>query len=573
LTTAVASCRITPPTGDAESGGMRPGRGSEEDDAAPRGGRLDLSEDSAFLLTLIDRPLDWRERLVEEFSFERAAHVSVASSYQINFPPDLLEGFADSTLHRTANVLLPLTTRDKRPLLNLAITGPAGAPAQLLSRASTAALEAQYLSRLIRTSEADAQLLRGGLPENLLEAICVFTPDYFNSIADGADGVDVAMYRYLVSGLGADMAVTPETVRRWRALTAEATGILRSHAAWLPVGRSSAEEPLLALPRLDPLPGDIDEIETIVSRFCDAVSALERAGDDVLLRALAEYGRRYELIVEVELPLLEPCTVKVTEDRVLRERTRGWTTQTFRLGDARSAHLEARAADPNVVLENFDVRGIDGEQIGLGPLESVRRTEETLALYSAETERPEYVEVSLQLRPRRHLRWTSTALTALNGLTVVVAIFMPHDHLLVERLALLTVPTTLAATVVLVREQTALATRLQTASRLWLGGSTVVLWCVVLAMLLTFHPKEPTGSARTGSVTVGQVLSGARLDEEVMQMARNGQRGNGRVGTVRDRSQTRNPQTGLWTKRDTSTGRFLDVKKSGGTFRGVRREK
>jgi hypothetical protein len=56
-------------------------------------------------------------------------------------------------------------------------------------------------------------------------------------------------------------------------------------------------------------------------------------------------------------------------------------------------------------------------------------------------------------------------------------------------------------------------------------------------------------------------------------MARNGQRGNGRVGAVRDRSQTRNPQTGLWTKRDTSTGRFLDVKKSGGTFRGVRREK
>ena len=56
-------------------------------------------------------------------------------------------------------------------------------------------------------------------------------------------------------------------------------------------------------------------------------------------------------------------------------------------------------------------------------------------------------------------------------------------------------------------------------------------------------------------------------------MARNGQRGNGRVSAARGPSQTRNPRTGLWTERDTSTGRFLDVKRSGGTFRGVRREK
>lgn len=56
-------------------------------------------------------------------------------------------------------------------------------------------------------------------------------------------------------------------------------------------------------------------------------------------------------------------------------------------------------------------------------------------------------------------------------------------------------------------------------------------------------------------------------------MARNGARGNGRIGVVKGRSQVRNPRTGMWTKRDTSTGRFMDVKKSGGTFKGVRREK
>jgi hypothetical protein len=56
-------------------------------------------------------------------------------------------------------------------------------------------------------------------------------------------------------------------------------------------------------------------------------------------------------------------------------------------------------------------------------------------------------------------------------------------------------------------------------------------------------------------------------------MAKNGARGSGRVGPVKGRSQVRNKSTGLWTKRDTKTGRFLDVKKSGGSFKGVRREK
>lgn len=48
---------------------------------------------------------------------------------------------------------------------------------------------------------------------------------------------------------------------------------------------------------------------------------------------------------------------------------------------------------------------------------------------------------------------------------------------------------------------------------------------------------------------------------------------NARVGAVKDRSQTFNGKTNLYVKRDTSTGRFMDVKTSGGKFKGVRREK
>ena len=48
---------------------------------------------------------------------------------------------------------------------------------------------------------------------------------------------------------------------------------------------------------------------------------------------------------------------------------------------------------------------------------------------------------------------------------------------------------------------------------------------------------------------------------------------NRRIGAVRERSQTFNPVTQQYVKRDTTTGRFMDVKKDGKPFKGVRKEK
>ena len=47
-----------------------------------------------------------------------------------------------------------------------------------------------------------------------------------------------------------------------------------------------------------------------------------------------------------------------------------------------------------------------------------------------------------------------------------------------------------------------------------------------------------------------------------------------RNGAVKGRSQTYNPKTDSWVKRDTETGRFMDVKTSDNTpFKGVKKEK
>ena len=53
-------------------------------------------------------------------------------------------------------------------------------------------------------------------------------------------------------------------------------------------------------------------------------------------------------------------------------------------------------------------------------------------------------------------------------------------------------------------------------------------------------------------------------------MAKNTGHGH-RRGAVTRRSQTKT-STGRWVKRDTGTGRFLDVKADGAPFKGVRKE-
>ena len=54
-------------------------------------------------------------------------------------------------------------------------------------------------------------------------------------------------------------------------------------------------------------------------------------------------------------------------------------------------------------------------------------------------------------------------------------------------------------------------------------------------------------------------------------MAKNTGRGY-RTGAVRSRSQSQR-SSGTWIKRDSSTGRFVQGKKNGGSFKGVRKEK
>lgn len=55
-------------------------------------------------------------------------------------------------------------------------------------------------------------------------------------------------------------------------------------------------------------------------------------------------------------------------------------------------------------------------------------------------------------------------------------------------------------------------------------------------------------------------------------MARNGKTGDGhRNGQVKGRFQSFNPKTENWTKQNSETGKFMDVKQDGTPFKGVRK--
>lgn len=57
-------------------------------------------------------------------------------------------------------------------------------------------------------------------------------------------------------------------------------------------------------------------------------------------------------------------------------------------------------------------------------------------------------------------------------------------------------------------------------------------------------------------------------------MAKNSPLGdNARVGAVRERSQVYNSRNNCFVKRDSNTGRFIDVKSDGKPFKGVRKER
>lgn len=454
---------------------------------------VDLSEDSAFLAVLLDDTAGWRSRLRERLEFRSSTHVRVTSEFQVSFDATLFEGLLDVGRTRSINVMLPLTTRAKRPMVNECFHGPAG-EAQLLRRSASALLQAAYVHELAADSPASG--LGEVLTLDLLQAICRFTPERYERLRDDVGPVEALRRLYERREVNA-LDLPAGRVERWLTLLQEPRRILTAALAEGPSCTSSSENLLLALleyrQRLT-----LDDIEDIVVEYRRGLASARAAEDEKLLSTVAEYGRRYEVILEVELPTTEACTVSMAEDRRLELHHRSYR-HVFRCDDAPSVHLEARIDDPAVALSALVPDRAIGGVLHDETFEAHRVSEDAGTLYSARDDRPDFVEVLVTLAPARSVRSTAAGLVLLDVLGIVGVLCSPHDDKFLDRVAVLVVPTTLAATFALIREQTTLASVLLRPWRRALAWTIAVLWLIVVVELIAYDAPKPAEPASVPS--------------------------------------------------------------------------
>jgi hypothetical protein len=488
---------------------------------------VDLSDKLELTATLLSDPHAWRHRVVEEVTITTTLHYQVWRSYQVLLPDEIIRPFLSgaSGVERV-RVLLPVATLPKRQLLAFHLLGPDGSPHCLETRKSTAHVEAYYLLRLAEQIGVSATVLKG-LPEKLLEAICLFMPGIYQEKVSSKP--DTALADYLREGLrfafsSDELAMARRYAQLAGSLLATALGEDRDPL-------SSAENILLALPLVEPRPQSADDAMTLVHDYWWSVTLIEdearaRAAEEEanvrgLLSAIARYGRRYDAMTEAELPIAAPALVKISDERPLLEngrpqpghpggvdvhgkgpRSRLWARLSHLAGaqwfghraimdEASSYHLQLRVADPAAELDAFKVYDPDAKQsLGIPVFEGVRETDELLALYTSHRERPRQAVIWAYVRATPDVLVTSLVVAGLAWTVAIYSLFGPADP---DHFAVLAVPTTFAIALLQIREQTPLGSSLQGRAKLFMLAGLVTLWIIVLARLGFAEPPAPNG--------------------------------------------------------------------------------
>ncbi len=419
-------------------------------------------------------PWDWRHRLVQRLQFGAPSHFRQQSRYHIELPPALLDEFSIPLEAEKLRLVLPLTTRPKEPLLGVHLEGADNAAVHLLARADIAVIQAEYLARLRDASPTPAPRL-AGLDNALLEAISLVVPRIPRAYGDLHQAK--VLHAYLTDGIGVSLA--ERDVQRWQG-TLEAAAHQLAHTLGEPPSvESSSENVLLALPLLDPPPGSSAALEDRVDTYAKAVAALASAHDTELLHALALHGRRWQVLLNTELPLRRPAIVGITEDEPFRAERRGRIEVRLPLRDARSVHFEVSADDRALEITDTKIVGMDGSELPL--FEGIREAREYFAAYTSNPSRPAVATAHIHLRPiaddRRHM---NAALVLLASAVIAALLAKPS----LGTFSLLVVPSTFVVSLLVVREPASLARQLLTNRRRLLVACAGLLWIIVLLRLI-----------------------------------------------------------------------------------------
>lgn len=465
------------------------GRSSARRDEVREPTLIDLSEAWSLTFDLLDDTQAWRERAVHEIVLRDSDHVDAVAAYQLRIPLKLVRHYAPSAqAGDSVRLLLPLAVRPKRLLLNVGLGGAEGSPASLVLKRDSTLIQAGYMAHVDERPISDQPL--GGA---LWAGVSGYTPwawrEHYVRLERRAQRLrwlgrrpswrEEALSRYLNADL--ELGIDARDVTRWLRQTEDARRALVEALEEGEDNESSSECILLAIPFMPIRPLGVADIDVLVAEFCDAVDSMNPRAR----RLLAELGRRWHVIVDTTVPIERPCTVKLSEQRPWPRTPSPYLRQEIAVGDAVSTHIEIRASDHGVVLDRLRVDDFAGQRVDVKVSDDARETADALALYADASTSLGVVRIGLRARPRpshlRPVKW----LQLLIVMAGIALLCLPESFAhLVEGLALLTFPLTLAGAVVLSREATSLAERLLRDRRTLLMASIAVLWAVALSRLL-----------------------------------------------------------------------------------------
>lgn len=417
----------------------------------------------------------WRVRVVESLTVGSARLCSRHRSLQVAPLSIAVNDRMGVDPARQVRVLLPVELLEKRPLLDFDVTVDQR-PAYLPPRATISQLEADYFSALAARQGVELT----ALAHDLVFAICDFTPTTWQHFAlhRHRGRRSRAMARYVKEGLAASLEAGE--MRRVRAAAdrlAERLRVANGQYRWW----SSVDEPLLAVVGLAGRCGT--DADTLVQAFADLLSAaddLAGSGEDGAhaLAILADYGHLWQAFVAADVPTDRPFIITTERQEPVRVSwTRGRARQALSLADAGSNHLTLGTSDENVELGHVTL--LDHRSQPLGLVTGLRQSRERYAVYLSEPDRAKRGTLVFRLRAPLSISSVSTLVAAVTWVAVAVSVCLSvHCSLKPDALAVLTVPTTFAASLLLTRERNSLARRLQWKSRLvtWIGMAA--LWIV-----------------------------------------------------------------------------------------------
>lgn len=473
---------------------------------------LDLSSSVEAVMTLLDTEIDWRARSVEHLTFTTELTCLARRSVQVTplnrFLPRL-EGSLEKA--RVARLVLPIGMFPKRPLLDFDVRVDERA-AYLLKRVDIADLQAEYVIRSLEGRKPSEAL------RSLITSICEFTPGQWIQIREkgwtgrlltylnksGPLGVEIhgrvgrlshvlrtrllcsKLQTYLRDSMGDTVAdsssISRQLVEGWvRECTAIAK-LLEGYLREPPSIDSSSDLSILAMPlvanrgQLNNV-GQISERLLELRKLCEEVKAHEVDQQEAGLSVLAEYGRRWEAMVQCTVPIDAPFLVTTCETRPANIECFGWVWEDVIFADAQSSHLVMKAADDVAVISDIRARDAYGTDLQ-NFVTAVRQTDEVAAVYSSDGDRDYFARFGIRFVAYFDVRvvgWVIEMITYL-GIAIIIrkwAILGATD------LAVIAVPTTFAASVLLSRERTSLGTHLLRWSRRRLLFALMTLWGMV----------------------------------------------------------------------------------------------